>query len=285
VDLLSTAQNALRRYLVARGVSSSTVTLRGHAVHHYALRGTGSGPPVLLVHGLGGSANGYSRILHRLQGRFRSLHAMDLPGHGFSPLPAGGPLPLLELLDVLVAYADQVVGEPMLVVGNSLGGAMSVRLSWTRPDLVRALALVAPAGARLTPESFDDLNRVMNVRTTRDAAILTRRIFHRPPVGWLLFSPELRKMYGTPAVRRVFADSTCEDCLGPEELGGLRMPVLLLWGESDRLLPSNGVEYFRTHLPPHARIEVVKGFGHVPQVERPGQLVHRLLQFADEAGL
>ena len=47
------------------------------------------------------------------------------------------------------------------------------------------------------------------------------------------------------------------------------MPVLLLWGESEKLLPAERLDYFRAHLPPHAEIHVVERFGHVPQVERP----------------
>jgi pimeloyl-ACP methyl ester carboxylesterase len=92
-------------------------------------------------------------------------------------------------------------------------------------------------------------------------------------------------MYGTPAVHRVFATATADDCIPPEELGTLRMPVLLLWGQSDRLLPADGIDYFRAHLPPHAQVELVQGFGHVPQVERPIQVTRRLIRFADEAGL
>ena len=63
------------------------------------------------------------------------------------------------------------------------------------------------------------------------------------------------------------------------------MPVLLLWGGSERLLPAETLDYYRTHLPPHAKVQVVEGFGHVPQVERPDELVSHLVRFADSAGL
>jgi len=285
LDLLSTAQTALRQYLKARGAISDLVTAGGERLHHYVVRGKGRGGPALLVHGLGGSANGYYRLLFSLSRRFSVVHAVDLPGHGFSPEARGGPLPLEGQLEVLEQYAATVVRDPALVVGNSLGGAMSLRLAGRRPSFVRALALVCPAGARMTPEGFEEVRKALLVKTTRDAAALTRRLFHRLPVGWLLFSSELKKMYGTPAVRKVFSETTFDMHLAPEELGSLRMPILLLWGESDRLLPSDGLEYFRAHLPRHAQVELVKGFGHVPQVERPIQVTRRLIRFADEAGL
>ena len=285
LDLLSTAQKALRQYLKARGAVTELVPVGAHSLHHYVVRGKGKGGPALLVHGLGGSANGYYRLLFALARRFSVVHAVDLPGHGFSPQPATGALQVEALLETLERYAATVVREPALVVGNSLGGAMSLRLATRQPSFVRALALVCPAGARMSPQGFEEVRRAMLVKTSRDAAALTRRLFHRLPVGWLLFSSELKKMYGAPAVRQVFAGATADQYLLPEELGALRMPILLLWGESDRLLPADGVDYFRTHLPRHAQVEVVKGFGHVPQVERPIQVIRRLIRFADEAGL
>jgi pimeloyl-ACP methyl ester carboxylesterase len=285
LDLLSTAQNALRQLLKARGATSELVTAAGQEVHHYVVRGKGRGGPALLVHGLGGSANGYYRLLFSLARRFSAVHAVDLPGHGFSPEARGGPLTLEGALEVLDHYASTVVRDPALVVGNSLGGAMSLRLAGLRPSFVRALALVCPAGARMTPEGFEQVRKAFQVKTARDAAALTMRLFHRLPVGWLLLSSELKKMYGTPAVRKVFADATSDMHVAPEELKTLQMPILLLWGESDRLLPADGYEYFRAHLPRHAQVELVKGFGHVPQVERPIQVTRRLIRFADEAGL
>jgi len=218
LDLLSTAQSALRQYLKARGAITELVTAAGEQIHHYVVRGKGRGGPALLIHGLGGSANGYYRLLFSLSRRFSSVHAVDLPGHGFSPPARGGPLPLEGQLEVLDHYASTVVRDPALVVGNSLGGAMSLRLAGLRPSFVRALALVCPAGARMTPEGFEQVRQALLVKTTKDAAALTMRLFHRLPVGWLLFSSELKKMYGTPAVRKVFSETTSDMHLAPEEL-------------------------------------------------------------------
>jgi pimeloyl-ACP methyl ester carboxylesterase len=285
MDLFFTAQKALEQYLKARGALSELVHAGGQSVHHYVVRGKGRGGPVLLVHGLGGSANGYYRLLFSLSRRFSVVHALDLPGHGLSPEARGGPLSLEGQQEVLEHYAANVVRHPSLVVGNSLGGAMTLRLARRQPSFVRALALVAPAGARMSPAGFEEVRRAFTVNTTRDAAALTRRLFHGYPVGWLLLSSELKKMYGTPAVRKVFADATPDIHVTPEELSGLQMPILMLWGQSDRLLPADGYDYYRTHLPRHAQVELVKGFGHVPQVERPNQVLRRLIRFADEAGL
>ena len=106
------------------------------------------GPPVLLVHGLGGSANGWVRILRPLARHFSAVHAVDLPGNGFSPLPASGPLTLEQHLGVLHAYCREVVKAPAFVVGNSLGGALSVILAATHPEDVAALGAGGSGGRR-----------------------------------------------------------------------------------------------------------------------------------------
>ncbi len=285
MDLLGAIQKSIRRLLVARGAESSMVSLRGCAVHYYQLRSSGPGPPVLLVHGLGGSANGFFKVLFPLSHRFSRVLALDLPGSGFSPLPSGGPLSLEQLFEVVAAFCEEVVGRPAFVIGNSLGGAMCLALASERPSHVQALALLAPAGARLEEGQRVELLKAMKVTNSDEARALTRRLFHRAPLTSLLFASELRKMYGTEAVRAVLSEIDGTSFLPPEALARISAPTLLLWGGSEKLLPPEALEYFRVHLPPPARVRVVRGFGHVPQMERPAELVSALIRFADEVQL
>lgn len=285
MDLVQLAQHGLRRLLMARGVESRFDTVAGERVHHYSLAGTGHGPPVLLVHGLGGTANGYAGTFFGLARRFRRVHALDLPGHGLSPLPTGGSVRLHGQFEVLRAFCAAFLREPTLVVGNSLGGAMVIQLANEVPEHVRALALLAPAGARVEEARLRETLEALRVRTPAQARALTQRLFHRVPLGVRLVAGLMRTVYDTPAVRALVAEIPSLAYLQPEQLSRLAVPVLLLWGESERLLASEGVEYFRAHLPAHARVEVVPGFGHVPHVEVPAAVVARLCRFADEQGL
>lgn len=285
VQLLPVIQKWVQKSLVARGVKSVNVRVRGETLHAYRAPGTGTGAPLLLVHGLGGNANGFSRILLPLAQRFREVHAFDFPGNGFSPLPAAGPLPLLGQLALLHTYCVEQIGEPAFVVGNSLGGGMAIRLAADFPSDVRALGLVAPAGARVTQARFSALKNSMSVETPKDARALTEKLFHKAPFGARLLARELQHVYRAPAVRALAEEMMFEDLIAPEVLGALAMPVLLLWGESEKLLPYESLDYFRAHLPRSAQVEVVKGFGHVPQMERPVELVKRLVSFADLHGL
>ncbi len=285
MDLLKLLHRVVRRALVARGVEASVRSVGGHAVHFYRLAGRGQGAPVVLVHGLAGNANGFARMLLGLAARFSCVYALDLPGNGFSPLPDSGPLSLEGYLAVLHAFCQQVVREPALVVGNSLGGALVLTLAVQHPQDVCALGLLAPAGARLPPERFAELMGRLEVNTACQGLAFTRRLFHRAPVMALLFAPQMPKVHNTPSVRATRAEATLENHLSPEDLARVAVPTLLLWGRSEKLLPAETLAYFRQHLPASARIEVVEAVGHVLQMERPREMVRRLEDFAEESGL
>jgi pimeloyl-ACP methyl ester carboxylesterase len=283
MDFLQTLHTVVRRVLLFRGAKSELRSVAGHAVHCYSLAGRGAGPPVVLVHGLGGNANGFARLLFGLFVRFSAVYALDLPGSGFSPLPESGPLSLQGHLDVLHAFCREWVGAPAFLVGNSLGGALVLTLAIRHPEDVCALALLAPAGAQLPPERFAELMRRLEVNTAKQGRAFTRRLFHRAPVAALLFAPQMPKVHNTPAVRAIRARASVDDYLSPEELARVRVPTLLLWGRSEKLLPGEMLTYYRRHLPASAQIEVVEGVGHVMQMERPREVVRRLADFADQS--
>lgn len=282
--LLGSAQRGIRLLLQVQGAVSRRVTLLGHPVHYYEVSGQGRASSVVLVHGLGGTANGFARILFGLAHRFSRVLALDLPGSGFSPLE-GEPLALREQQDVLTRFVEVVAPSGAFVVGNSLGGAMAITLAHERPDSVSALGLIAPAGARVSDARGVEMLSAMRVTNDAEARRLVRRLFYRTPWSALLFAPELKKLYRTPAVTKVLSEVTPGDALEPEVLAGLAQPTLLVWGEGEQLLPSEGVEFFRRHLPGHADIRVVRGFGHIPQIERPREVVSLLVDFADRIGV
>jgi pimeloyl-ACP methyl ester carboxylesterase len=287
MTLLDVLHSVVRRALVLRGAESHLERVGGQTVHFYRLEGKGKqdGPPVVLVHGLGGNANGFARLLLGLGAHFPAVYALDLPGNGFSPLPASGPLSLEQHLAMLQAFCRTVVKQRALLVGNSLGGALVLTLAAKSPEAVCAVGLLAPAGARLPAERFQEMMGHLEVHTARQGLAFTRRLFHRTPLAALLFAPQMVKVHNTPAVRAIRARASVEDFLSPETLGAVVAPTLLLWGGSEKLLPQEMLAYFRRHLPGTARIEVVERVGHVPQMERPREVVRRLTSFAEQAGL
>ncbi len=285
MDLLGTANKAIRQVLVAQGARSEVRFVHGHAVHHYHLRGDGKGPPVLLLHGLGSSANAFYRTLMPLARRFSDVWAIDMPGNGFSPLPDAGPLPVREQVKVALGFQADVIRSPVFLVGNSLGGAMSLYAAHEAPKALKALALISPAGAKLSDESVDGLKRSFSVTSHAEARAMTRRLFHKAPLPLLLFAGELKTLYRQPTVISVLEEVNASDYVTEEMLAALSMPTLLIWGKSEKLLPYESLAYFRKYLPEHAEIEEVPDFGHMPQMEAPSEVVRRLIAFAERQSL
>src|SRR5712692_2342802 len=111
--------------LIAQGAESWTGTLGGHRVHRYAFAGRGKDRPVLLLHGLGGSADSVATLVPPLLPISARVVLLELPGHGRSPQPPAGPLAAREYGDVVTAAVDRLYAEygKVALVGNSLGGA------------------------------------------------------------------------------------------------------------------------------------------------------------------
>lgn len=285
MEWMQVANRAIRSGLRLRGVESDIVELQGTPVHYYRARGSGRGAPLLLVHGLGSSANAFFRTIPPLAGRFGRVFALDLPGNGFSPVPPSGPMALRAMVDVILDFCRRVVGEPVFLVGNSLGGGMALYAAGQEPGALRALGLVSPAGARLSDERWTALMRSFDVSSRKDARALVDKLFAHPPLMMRLFAGELQKMVSTDTVRSIVAGVSPADAVAPEALHALSMPTLLIWGQREKLMPPEAIDYFRANLPPSAEVMEVPDFGHMPQMEHPRQFVERLTRFGLAHGL
>ncbi|MHB8419342.1 MAG: alpha/beta fold hydrolase [Myxococcales bacterium] len=278
--VLSILNQIIRKDLVRSGVASRTVRLAGAEVHYYDAPGVGRAPPLLLVHGFGDSANTWYQLIGPLARELGRVYALDLPGVGFSKLPAGRDhLDLAESIEVVRAFCAEVIREPCLLVGQSLGGAMVLRLGGRDVHPWTGVAAVAPAGARMTEAEWLDLRAAFDVPDLAAARALLQRIFISPPIPLVLIERDLRAVWRSTPVRKLMESLRPDDFLTPEELARIRVPALVLWGTDERLLPPTLLGYYREKLP-QARIEVVHGWGHAPQQERPAELAARLVQFA-----
>jgi pimeloyl-ACP methyl ester carboxylesterase len=281
MEWLELGNRIVRRALITAGVSSEVVRLRGADVHYYRAEGPGKGPPLLMVHGLGSSANAFFRTIRPLTKTFRTVYALDLPGNGFSPVPGAGPMPLREFVELLRDFRREVIRAPIFLIGNSLGGGMALNFAFQEPSALVGLGLVSPAGARLSEERFAQLLKSFHVTDAKEARVLARKLFAKPPLPLLLFADELRKMVSTDTVKAIVREVSPADMVSPEDLAKLDMPTMLVWGTREKLLPTEGLAFFRQHLPAHAEVHEVDGFGHMPQMEHPEAFVERFRHFAE----
>jgi pimeloyl-ACP methyl ester carboxylesterase len=282
LGLFSAMEHAARFVLNRQGFVSRTVETDVGSVHVYDADGRGSLPPMVVLHGLGSAASAFGPLLARLRPHARRVVAPELPGHGFSDPPSSQLNPetfFVAVRDVL----DELVDEPVILIGSSLGGALALRYAIERPDRLAALALVSPAGARLSVEEWADLIGTFKIESTAEARLLLERLYHRPPWYLRALAPGFREVMQRPAIRDILEAASPEHLPAPDSLLALAMPILVLWGQSERLLPPSSLDYFRRHLPGHAVIEEPEGFGHCPHFEAPARLAARMIEFAAQA--
>jgi pimeloyl-ACP methyl ester carboxylesterase len=265
--------------VIRRGGRSRFVDVGPQRIHMLDLPGTGS-VPIVVLHGLGSSTSSFTRILPGLRALGSRVLAADLPGAGFSPA-AAQPLTLTEQVDLLVSlYKEELKGEKAIWIGNSLGGAMAAFIAGHHPQMMQAMILVAPAGAKVSQARFDAMRNGFRMKTTDDSRAFLNRLYHRPSRALTkLLAPDILETFTSPTVRIILDGDRPGDHLDEAMLAGYQMPVMLLWGKSEKILPYEGIDYFRKHLPAHAVIEEVEGYSHAPQLEVPDDLLRRFDRF------
>ena len=281
---------------------SEATLLRGFESHVAEIRGVrtryfvgGEGPPLVIVHGLGGAAVNFTELAPILAGSRRVL-IPDLPGHGRSQP--------LKHVDGLTTYAEHVAAVadleemfPAPVIGYSMGGVIALRLAVERPNNVPALALVAAAGIVSVTRRAEIW--LAATGAVRPAQVMTRfrgTFARRPRLRWLPFgawgavdppglSPEsvLGFLEGPSQHTDVGAAGRALLTDDPRpDLDRVRCPVFLLWGARDRLVPlEDGFEYARRLRAP---IRTLPAAGHLLVGEQPQACAEILLEFLDGVG-
>jgi pimeloyl-ACP methyl ester carboxylesterase len=276
LSALFAAGHALLR---ARGFALTEIDSGGRRVLVYDRRGPGSGPPVVLLHGLGGSAASFALLAARLASSSRRVLVLDLPGHGRNRLRRGEEAAGLMEQAQALASALAELAEPAVLIGNSLGGALCLNAAVVAPERVRAVVGLSPAGAPLLEADRESVRDAFR-GDLRAALEIPGRLYRRPPRLARLFARDLARHFAAAPVQRLLAQAG-EQALLPEDLARIEQPVLILWGESDGILPASSVEWFRKHLR-NGTVEILPECGHLPQMEQRALVLARVRRFLAE---
>jgi pimeloyl-ACP methyl ester carboxylesterase len=270
------------------------VSIHGHDM---AYRMEGTGPALLLLHGMAGSSRTWRDVIPRLTDRFTVI-APDLMGHGQSEKPVGdyslgafasGLRDLLEVLDI----------DRATIIGQSFGGGVAMQLAYQHPEQCERLVLVdsgglgrevnwmlrcmtLPGSEYVMPAIFpafvrdwgDSLFRTINARGIR---------LGRFGEGWSAYASlaEAESREAFARTIRSVVDPGGQTVSAMDRLYLMSpMPILIIWGDRDDIIPVSHA-YSAHEATPGSRLVIIEGVGHFPQIEAPEQFVAALVNFID----
>jgi abhydrolase domain-containing protein 6 len=224
------------------------------------------GAPIVMLHGANDHAGTWFTVAPALAKSHRVI-LLDLPGHGESA-PQQGPLPISLLVARIEAVTDDALpGERFTLVGNSLGGWLSLIYALRHSDRVAQLILETSGGLARPPA-------VPLVAHTREEAIPILRAVHGPHYEapeWVI-DALLQRATGSPLLRLT---ELMEHDVEPR-LGEVTIPTTLVWGEHDGVLPLSYAAALRDAIP-HADLRVIEGAAHIPHLQQPQRVLECLM--------
>lgn len=284
------------------------ITAGGVSLHVRETPGPAAGPAVVFVHGLAGSATNWTDLAALLATRAGGL-AVDLPGFGRSRPTEARDFTPDGMADALLCWLAGR-GEPVHLVGNSLGGLVAMTVAARRPELVRTLTLVSPAVPDLRPDPrrLSDPRMALAMlpvlgRSARRAMAaeplharaerIVRLCFADPGRGTGRRLAELVDEHAYRATLPWAAEATDGATQGLlaswvgrsawARAARVRVPSLVLWGGADRVVSPRLAARTAAALP-DSRLLVLPGTGHVAQIERPAEVAAAVAGLWDEAG-
>jgi pimeloyl-ACP methyl ester carboxylesterase len=270
------------------------------------------GPPIVFVHGLGGSHLNWCLIGPELAAGRRAV-ALDLHGSGLTP-GSRATTTVRANARLVDRFVREITGTPVILVGNSMGGLISILQTAAQPDTVQGLVLIDPAlpmprgrvdprvtggfllfalpglgemvvGRYLTrrsPETtvrqlvevcFADPSRADPELLAADIALAARRqpmSAHQASVRAGTFLAAARSLLWVVSLRRAYF----------KMMAGITVPVLLIGGEDDRLVPVAAMRQAGTRFPDRESV-ILPGVGHVPQLEVPDTVIGAIRDWLD----
>ena len=245
-----------------------TIEAGGRRIRYLAL-GEGDGPPIVFIHGFGGDLNNWQFNQEALAAG-RATYALDLPGHGGSTKDLGaGHADVSTLADAVRDFMDAKGIAQAHLVGHSLGGAIALDLALNHPDRVASVTAICSAG--LGPE--------INMAYVEGFMAARRRKQLQPVLEMLVADPEMvsremiedvlrfKRLDGVEAALGRIVDGTFAGGRQAVQLTGrlgeLAVPVQVIWGRQDRILPVRHSE----GLPAQVHVHVFDHAGHMVHME------------------
>jgi branched-chain amino acid transport system permease protein len=243
---------------------------------------SGAGPqPVVLVHGSFASSRWWQPALALLSGEQFTGYALDLPGCGRSVQPDDPASYSVErLAGALADLLDGLGLWDVHLVGHSLGAAVALSYAVANPGRLRSLTLVStpsPQGTPTPPEGYALLEQMRSDRGLLVQALASIMPAHAPDPFFQQLVDDAQGQ--APAAFSAAALALEQWRVSRDDLLQLRLPVLLVWGERDQIVERAVQTGLLLAIPGANNLEVLRGCGHTPMLERPAAFAQVLLNF------
>ena len=269
---------ALRNiYLRVIGMKSEFVQVGPHRIHYWT---AGEGPPLVMVHGVAMRAADLAPLFQPLKKRHR-IYAPDLLGFGESDAPPGLDYSITTQAEMIRGFMDAVQLQQPDVAGLSMGGWISLKLAAEHPERVRRLALISSAGLGFVSSLTENTFSATTIPEQRRSFALQSDLLPKLPNFVLRDFMRLSKNK-RPIVRAHMRSMlTRPELLMDRKLQRVRMPVLILHGTSDRIVPYAVAQQMKEQMP-QATLVALPGCGHLAMVECGRPAMRALLGFLDQ---
>jgi pimeloyl-ACP methyl ester carboxylesterase len=258
------------------GFQSQSVQVSGYRMH-YLVKGPIDGQPVVLVHGLGGHGEDWLNLAPYLTRAGYRVYMPDLVGFGRSEKPVGFSYAVHDQARLILGFMDALHLSQVDLAGWSMGGAVVQHVALRQPQRIRTLILIDAIGlnvkpawntslfAPTTPSELDQLEALLMPNPPTIPSFIARDILRvSRERSWVIHRSLDQMLTGQDAT----------DALLPQ----LKMPVLIVWGSLDHIIPLEQGETMH-QLVPKSQLEVFFGCGHLAPVQCADRIGPKLVDF------
>lgn len=241
------------------------------------------GLPLVMLHGFSDTKDSFVDVARAIT-RTRRVILPDLPGFSEASQPLDHHYTVPSMGAVLVEALRELAPDGVHLAGNSLGGAIAAWIAIEHPQWIRSLTLIGAAGVPMPVPSAMQRHIAAGhnpfvVRGEEEFPAFLRFVVERVP---FMPGPVMRAMARDFVARRpmnekILGELVADDLDLRERLREIEAPAMVLWGDRDRLIDLSAGRVYH-QLIPRARLVVMHGIGHCPQVEAPGATARRILE-------
>jgi pimeloyl-ACP methyl ester carboxylesterase len=258
------------------GAEDHVATVAGYRVHYYAM-GPASGPPVVLIHGLGGQSEDWRNLAPLLTNAGFRVYMPDLPGYGQSEKPENFSYSVDDEAYVVEAFFDVLGLKKVDLGGWSMGGWIVQRIAAEHPEHVHKLMLFDSAGLAVKPD-WD--TALFTPTSATQLSALDSLLMPRPPVipGFVAKDILRRSRQNAWIIRKALDSMLTGEDATDNLLPQLKMPALIIWGQLDQVTPLTEGETMH-RLISGSQLVVIPGCGHLAPIACAGQIGPSVVNF------